>query len=107
LTWLSCVVYLFIGGALQSLIRFFATTVAANAKEAPLQYSSLLTTLFGVVDGSLSKSSRLAVAQCIAGMTKRAGAEKLNSTVTKCIGDVKSASASHVSGLVLMCNAAT
>jgi len=48
------------GAALQSTIRFFQACVASGAKE--MQYSTLLSSLLGVVDGSLNKTSYSAVA---------------------------------------------
>jgi cullin-associated NEDD8-dissociated protein 1 len=67
-----------------------------------MQYSTLLSSLLGVVDASLPKASTSAVAQCIAGMTRKAGDTQAKSTVSRFVGDVKPGAQAHVAQIALL-----
>ena len=72
---LLCVAYSLVasplvqGSALNSLLKFFQTIVASHAKQSTLQYQTIVISLSDVKLETM-KSSLLARAHCIAGMSE-------------------------------------
>lgn len=87
--------------ALPSLIKFFQVLQAAKSKQHT--YVALQGALLATVDAKMPNPNRAAVAQCIAGMSKKADSKEVASTVEKFIADIKAAGAAeHAKHIALL-----
>lgn len=89
------------GESLRSLIKFFKACCVHGGKVPALSFDALLKTLLGVVSENSSKSTFIAVSQCVAGIALQED-KKTAATVTQFVNNIKGSASDPIKEVSLL-----